>query len=106
MMLLSVDPQLALSLVGVAVGCFIAARFAVKSWLTWIGRMIRFGILCGAALHDYHHGVHKAKLTLTVLVFGRSMCRSLLPLLSRRLFVDDAGKQSATGWRSSMNDID
>ena len=77
------------------VGFFIAARFVAKSWLAWIGRMMRLGVVCGAALYDYHHGVHKAKLTLTVLVFGRSMCRSLLPRLSRRPFADDNGKETS-----------
>mmetsp|Transcript_873 Transcript_873/g.1933 ORF Transcript_873/g.1933 Transcript_873/m.1933 type:complete len:99 (+) Transcript_873:173-469(+) len=85
------------------VGFFIAARFGVKTWLTWIGRMIRFGIIAGAAFYDYFHGAHKAKLTLAALVFGR---RSLLPLLSRRPFADDTGKNSAANWRSSMSDID
>ena len=88
------------------VGFFITARFVAKSWLAWIGRMMRLGVVCGAALYDYHHGVHKAKLTLTVLVFGRSMCRSLLPLLSRRPFADDNGKDAAMNWRSLMSDID
>ena len=96
--------QLALPLLGV--GFFIAARFVAKSWLAWIGRMMRLGVVCGAALYDYHHGVHKAKLTLTVLVFGRSMCRSLLPRLSRRPFADDNGKDASENWRSSMSDID